>query len=96
MSHCTLVVSTGDLRSLAGRLDRVGERTEDVRRRLRHLDRSDVGSRALERALDDFQDHWDWGIDRLSRRLDVATGQLRAAADGFEQVEDELKRALCG
>ena len=96
MGHCRLAVSTPDLRALADRVDGVAERTEQVRSRLRRVSRSQMGSRAVDEALDDFQGHWDWGMDRLSRTVDTASGQLRAAADAFQQVEDELRKALCG
>ncbi len=90
-----LCVSTTDLAGtgaalhlLAGELRGAERIVEDNRRA--------VGHDVLARRLDEFQGNWDDRRNDMLESIDALAGTARAAAEAFEDIEQNLVAALEG
>jgi hypothetical protein len=89
-------IRSADLRALADDLDRLARRLDlGQANYLRGSMRVDVlGHAGLADALDDFENEWDMGRDRIMSALTSIAAFMVGVADTYEQVEAALAGGL--
>lgn len=89
-------IRSADLRALADDLDRLARRLDlGQANYLREALRTEVlGHPGLAAALDEFENEWDMGRDRIMSALTSISTFMLGVADSYEQAEAALAAGL--
>ncbi|MCW2715981.1 MAG: hypothetical protein JWN88_3028 [Frankiales bacterium] len=88
-----IAVEVASLTTIARELDEAGERLHGMATRLRDATAEQTGHRGLALALDQFERHWDAGLEAVASEADRAGDQLAEAVRVYNHVEAAISRA---
>jgi Excreted virulence factor EspC, type VII ESX diderm len=83
-------VDTGELGQFMRTLTEAHEALESVRKNMRDTTSGGIGTKDLDDACDEFQEHWKYGSEQIAEqtgKLKEAVGQTKA---NYEEVETAL------
>lgn len=88
-------VVPGELQMLSRRLAAVTGEVRGMGDRLR-LGQTETGTQAVAEALSHFAERWDYSLRKLAESASNTAIDLRAAGDGYTQVDDAIAGAFDG
>ena len=77
-------------------LQTVAEDLRAAHRRVEGLRSRDLGSRAVDQALNHFADHWDYGMARMVKSVEWTAEALRSAGQTYGDAEAAIDSGLRG
>lgn len=77
-------------------LQTVAEDLRVAHRRVEGLRSRDLGSRAIDQALNHFADHWDYGMTRMVKSVEWTAEALRSAGQTYGDAEAAIDSGLRG
>lgn len=92
----SLQVTPEQIFDSARQLRAIAEDLRDAHRRVEGLRSRDLGSRALDGALNRFADHWDYGMSRMVTSVEWTAEALSSAAATYGDAEAALGSAFRG
>jgi len=82
-----LIDSGQQLKAIAADLGFAHHRIEGLRSR-------QLGSKSIDSALNDFADHWNYGMKRLVKKVDMTGEAILAAGQRYAAVEGALSAPI--
>ena len=87
-------VSLDELRRLKKKLEDSQAQLDEAMRRMKDTGPKDLGKRVLDKACEDFEDSWEFGLGKTQERIKVLNDALPAIIKAYEQTEQEIQGAF--
>lgn len=87
-------VSLDELHKLKRKLEDSQSQLDEAMRRMKDTGPKDLGKRVLDKACEDFQDCWEFGLGKTQERIKVLNDALPAIIKAYEQTEQEIQGAF--
>lgn len=87
-------VEVHDLESFQRTLKQAHDSLEEVRKRLSDVTAGGVGTKELDEACNDFQEHWSYGSEQISEQTKKLKEAVGKTAENYKEVETALQEAF--
>ncbi|MFF0095596.1 hypothetical protein ACFYSF_37565 [Streptomyces canus] len=87
-------VSLDELRRLKKKLEDSESQLDEAMRRMKDTGPKDLGKRVLDKACEDFEASWEFGLGKTRERIKVLNDALPAIIKAYEQTEQEIQGAF--
>jgi uncharacterized protein YukE len=87
-------VSLDELRKLKKKLEDSQAQLDEAMRRMKDTGPKGLGKRVLDKACEDFEDGWEFGLGKTRQRIKVLNDALPAIIKAYEQTEQEIQGAF--
>jgi uncharacterized protein YukE len=87
-------VSLDELRKLKKKLEDSQSQLDEAMRRMKDTGPKDLGKRVLDKACEDFEDSWEFGLGKTQERIKTLNDALPAILKAYEQTEQEIQGAF--
>ncbi|RAJ63568.1 hypothetical protein K378_03683 [Streptomyces sp. Amel2xB2] len=67
---------------------------DDARTALAHVRGDQIGTSRLDKACDEFQDHWRYGSEQMSEMIDGVKEGVKSNKLSYQEMETNLEKAL--
>lgn len=85
-------VELGELETLVSTLENAEKSMTSANDALRDSSAKDLGSASLDKAGNDFQDKWEYGIGKLAELSEKMAKGLKQTEKTYEHAEQEIKK----
>ncbi|MGW5482122.1 hypothetical protein [Streptomyces sp. NPDC004008] len=66
----------------------------EARSALAHVRADQIGTKRLDEACDNFQEHWKYGAEQTKKMIDVVSNGVKSNKKGYEEVEEALEKTF--
>ena len=87
-------VDVDDLQSFEKTLDQAHSSLEEVRKQLREVTAGGIGTKELDEACNEFQDHWSYGSEQIAEQTKKLKEAVGKTAENYKEVETALEKAF--
>ncbi|QMU78793.1 hypothetical protein GXW83_26910 [Streptacidiphilus sp. PB12-B1b] len=94
MTHPLFRADLEALDALAGTLTRAGHSLQEALDALRATTAASIGTSGLDRACDDFQQHWRYGLKEIQRQVGEVADGVRTVGADYAEAERGVAAAL--
>jgi uncharacterized protein YukE len=67
---------------------------DEVRKSMREISPTSIGTKDLDEACNDFQKHWKYGVEQIHERAKKLNEGLGRVNDNYMEVEEALEAAF--
>jgi ABC-type transporter Mla subunit MlaD len=94
VTHTLFRADLDALDALAGALVRAEQSLQDALDALHATTAAAIGTDVLDRACDDFQQHWRYGLKQIRQQADDIAAGVRTVSGGYAEAERGVVAAL--
>ncbi|MET9293229.1 hypothetical protein [Streptomyces sp. NPDC003077] len=87
-------VDLGELGQFMRTLEQAHSALEEVRKQMRDTSSSGIGTKDLDGACNEFQEHWKYGSEQISEQTKKLTEAVGKTRENYEEVEKGLEDAF--